>query len=122
MKNALAEKLVEIIGSIQNGIAATTDFAVAQLPDVAQQYIAFGRVNETAGLAAMLLLVALGIWLIFRSLKATKEDGDYFPSVIASACATGAAIYFTVIVFEGAVMVWFAPKIYLIKGLANLIK
>ena len=122
MKPELQDKLVEVITSIQTGVAKTTDFAVSQLPDVAQQYILFGRVTETICLIAMLLITGLGIWLILLSLKAIKKDIDYFTAVFFSVIATGTAAFFTCVVFNSVAMVWFAPKIYLIKGLAGLLK
>ena len=122
MKAELQDKLVEVIGAIQLGVAKTADFAVAQLPDVAQQYILFGRVVETTQLVILLLITCFGAWLTKLSWNKIKDDFDYFITFTASGITTGVAAFFVCVVFNGAAMAWFAPKIYLIKGLAGLLK
>lgn len=40
MKEELQGKLVEILASIQSGVGQAKDFALVQLPDIAQSYVA----------------------------------------------------------------------------------
>jgi hypothetical protein len=65
MNNELQNKLAEVLGGIADGVSQAKDFAVDQLPDVAQQYIMFGMLWETAGLV-MLLLGSAGFAVIFK--------------------------------------------------------
>src|SRR5215212_5947911 len=75
MKPELQDKLVEIITSIQSAAGAAKDFTVAQLPDVAQSYIIYGRMWNTT-LAVMLVLItvvgALAAWHFVRKEKVNE--------------------------------------------------
>ena len=120
MKNELSTKLVEVIGSIQTGVAKASDFAVEQLPDIAQQYIMFGRVGETSYFAAYIILATITIRI--SVIKFKKMNSYYFPwpvFLFFGGILSMISAFFTL---QSVVMVWFAPKIYLIKGLAGLLK
>lgn len=43
MKDALQLKMVEILTAIQSAVGKSADFALEQLPDIAQQYVLYGR-------------------------------------------------------------------------------
>lgn len=117
MKEELQGKLLEILTSIQTATGKAADFAMAELPDIAQQYIAYGRVFETAWtvffLTTMCIFVALVIFLI------KKEEHE-------AALIPGALFFVSTILFLGSlkdtVMVWFAPKVWLLKEIGNLLK
>ena len=139
MKDELQEKLLEILTAIQTntGKAIDTgtelagkagDFAMEQLPDIAQSYVAFARAWETFG--AILwwgLTLALAYAVIVKAILNTKwMDGDLWPIERFLMCligfpvwlaSLGAALSFT----KDAMFVWFAPKVWLIQELAKLI-
>ena len=53
MKDELQLKLTEILTAIQVGVSKTADFTLEQLPDIAQQYLLYGKVwliKEVAGM------------------------------------------------------------------------
>ena len=127
MKDELATKLTEILGQIQSSVVQGSDFVLSQLPDVAQQYIIWGRAKETIHLLIGVALAAYCWPALFRNIKAAQEahyskDGQYFLAAIF--CAIFGL--FGAITMIGSIsaflMVWFAPKIYLLKGLAVLLK
>lgn len=117
MKEELQGKLLEILTSIQTATGKAADFAMAELPDIAQQYIAYGRVFETVWtvffFTAMCVFVALVIFLI----KKDEHEAAIIP---------GALFFVSAILFLGSlkdtVMVWFAPKVWLLKEIGNLLK
>lgn len=129
MKEELQSKLVEILTSIQTGVGKAADFAVEQLPDIAQQYITFGMVSNVVGsLLALGFSVGLGwfsYWL-FTTPKGKGKYGHIEPeygaggafSVIGS---TIAAMIFIVGLKE-TLLVLFAPKVWLLMELAKLVK
>jgi len=123
MKDELSNKLVEVIGVIQNGVGKASDFAVEQLPDIAQQYIVYGRVYETTIFVLFILAFIVLCVVVWVAIENEPKLGEavipltLFPGFAAMMCLVFA--YFNI---ANLMMVWFAPKIYLIKGLAGLIK
>ena len=117
MKPELADKLVEVIAAIQSKVATATDFAVSQLPDVAQQYLTYGRVSTTIAFVVFFLLLCLGIAFVVRGWM--EEEEGFF--IVGGVITTISAIS-TVFILNHLILVWFAPKIYILKGLAGLLK
>lgn len=127
MNDALATKLAEVIGGIQASVAKASDFAVEQLPDIAQQYLTYGRFTHTIMLVAGVVAVVVGlVSMLYCVRKGTAaeygKEGPYVIGGILSAISmlVGGAV--SMASFSPFAMVWFAPKIYLIQGLAGLLK
>jgi hypothetical protein len=73
----LQTKLVEIIVSIQAATRTAGDFAIEQLPDIAMQYVMYGRV-KTAAMTAFMLLAAAALFATFRWAYANPwNDSNY---------------------------------------------
>ncbi len=130
MENDLKAKLAEILTGIADNVGQLKDFAVEQLPDVAQQYIEYGRVLETT---VFLIVCALNIVAIKICIWGAKEirtkgkNGDYCePLEVMSLLLGGFASLFLITILLCQIkpffMVWFAPKIYLLQGISSLIK
>lgn len=126
MKEELQTKLVEILSSIQAAAGKTTDFAMEQLPDIAQSYVAYGRVVLTLEIVICIaILIGLG-WLLRWTYRKVKENvlEDVF-IVFAGLATIFAGTVALVTIFNlvpQAVLVWVAPKVWLLKELATLIK
>ena len=123
MNDELQSKLVEVLTGISEGVSQAKDFAVEQLPDVAQQYIMFGMVWETTLLAlyaTFIALIAFGLWKLWRS------DTTDFEAVSAGTVFGGFSLvgllFAFVIQLKPVLLVWFAPKLYLLQGIAGLVK
>ncbi len=128
MNEQLQAKLVEILASIQASTKAAGDFAMEQLPGIAMQYVMYGRV-KTAALTAFMLLVAAALFATFRwayknpwnaSIYSVKRsESNYF--VMAITCVFGSLSALAgVLSFDW--LVWIAPKVWLLKELASLVK
>lgn len=141
MKDELQLKLVEILTSIQTAAGKASDFALEQLPDIAQSYVAYGRVLYTSGLFFTFLMIVAGIVLAYLGIKKQsdvekqfkeehgpkarmgyfdKYDGfaHFFPAgVLALIGVTGFGL-----VLPGAFLVWISPKVWLLKEIASLLK
>jgi hypothetical protein len=123
MNNELQSQLVEVLTGISEGVAQAKDFAIEQLPDVAQQYIMFGMVWETALLvifAVLITLIAFGIWKIWVSDSLEFEAGAGL--IILGFCAEIALLFAFIFQLKPVLLVWFAPKLYLLQGIAGLVK
>jgi hypothetical protein len=114
---------VEILGAISDGVAQAKDFAVEQLPDIAQQYILLGRAWETI---AFSISVAAVVGLIYGVVKIAKSQSMYDDERWTLAILTAGAAFLALLIaihnLKDFLLVWFAPKLYLIQGLAQLVK
>ena len=129
MKDELQTKLAEILTTIQNGIGSSADFALEQLPDIAQQYVLYGRVWSTISVLVCLATTALVVWITARFgwvNKQTDEDEAWteeriLVSIFGSFVSVIGAIFF-VLALKNAVFIWLAPKAWLLKEVAGLLK
>lgn len=133
MQINLQDKIVEILSVIQTAVGKTADFAMEQLPDIAQQYVLYGRVVSAAWLT---LWVCIGIASFVMSRWAYKNPWNGSPYeydkkvysrgegnliVMVGGFLVGISSFlFGVATFD--FLVWFAPKVWLIKEIAVLIK
>ena len=122
MKNELEPKLVEVIGQLQGAVMKASDFAIQQLPDVVQSYILYGRISS---LLTLMLEIAIlyGCWRLY---KLPVEESYYGGEVgllktILSGTVGGIALFLALFSIQETVLVWAAPKIWLIKELGKLI-
>lgn len=134
MEDELQGKLVEILASIQSATGKAADFTMGQLPDIAQQYVAYGMVLHTTQLAISVAIFAFGVVLAtrfgFMNTKAVHrggfQDGDWHGGRVVAAIAGSISalvgLIATINTTQSAALVWFAPKVWLIKELAQLVK
>jgi hypothetical protein len=123
MNDELQSKLVEVLTGISEGVAQAKDFAIEQLPDVAQQYIMFGMVWETTLLviyAVLITLIAFGLWKLWRSDAADVETVAFI--TIFGGGTLVLLLIALVMQLKPFLLVWFAPKLYLLQGIAGLVK
>lgn len=121
MNEQLQSKLVEILTSVQAATKAAGDFALEQLPDIAMQYVMYGRAVHSVGLAAgVLLTVAV---LVFYWKRRAEIFGGYEVWPIPVLMFGGAgAVALLAKNLAPAMMVWFAPKVWLLKELAGMVR
>jgi len=134
MNEELQSKLVEILASIQAATKTAGDFAMEQLPDIAQSYLLYGRVMATlsvllwTGLFGVALYVGLRRGLFDKNgvhpdghFKGHWQDSRVFCSILG---CLGAIIAVIPLSFSAssAALVWLAPKVWLLKELAGLVR
>ena len=135
MKEELQGKLVEILTSIQTAAGKASDFAVEQLPDIAQSYVAYGRAYATIQLLAFLLALCAAVYVAIRygflNTAAVHGEQHYDPgswtegrvmsAVFGSIVSVAVAV--VAMVSSGPfLLVWFAPKVWLLKEIASFLK
>lgn len=125
MQEQLLQRADSIFASISAGVAKASDFASEQIPDIAIQYVAFGRAYSTA--VMVLCIVYLIAWTVsmYKLIKSENND-SIIPVAILVAIFGGAASIATVIMLfvnmKSFFLVWFAPKIWLITEIVKLVK
>lgn len=132
MKDELQTKLVEILTAIQSATGKAADFAMDQLPDIAQQYVVYGRAVTVVSSVALVLFAAVCFYAAFYALRNPWNTSPYsFEQhlkrsdsnqimIVFGAVFGAIAMILSVATFD--YLVWFAPKVWLIKELAMLIK
>lgn len=121
MNAELQSKLTEILSAIQTGVGKAADFTMEQVPDIAWQYVMYGRAVYTVGFVVSLAITAVvTIWLI-RAIR--DEQGQLcecaFPAALI---ALPLSVVGTAMLFPTTMLVWFAPKVWLLKEIARLLK
>jgi hypothetical protein len=129
MDKELQGKLVEILTNIQSGVGEAKDFALSQLPDIAQSYVVYGRVVYVAiavlSLAGAACSGALVVWAARHPWKGEFGEARGITNILAqvSGGICGLALLFNAAaVLPNLFLVWLAPKVWLLKELAHLVK
>lgn len=120
MNDELSSKLAEILGAMQTAVGAAKDFTLAQLPDIAQSYVIYGRVWYLF-LAAIGVAIFIAIWVF--AVRANNRADDFNKGlliVVGGIVSVIPATLFIVSV-KNAMLVWFAPKVWLMIKLGELI-
>lgn len=128
MKEELQDKMVEILSSIQTATGQAKDFALEQLPEIAQSYVAFGRAWALIDLLMALIGFVFCLWAA-NWLRKNPWEGDFGEtrgpsnSALMIVSGGGAVILFLGVTFsaKAALLVWFAPKVWLLKELAQMV-
>ena len=116
MNDELKNKSVEILTQIQQAVQSGAEVAGQQIPEIARQYVVYGMVMNWA----MALLFSVVIMLLYRKIRLMNSNGstDSLPFMIFSALS-----FIPLCVYlESALLVTLAPKVWLIREIADLIK
>lgn len=132
MNEQLQAKLVEILSGIQSATKAAGDFALGQLPDIAQSYVMYGRAR-TVVISAILLIIGASLLGLARwaykhpwntspyswDKDAKRSESNHlvmlFPGIFGG-------LFVMLGIFTFDLLVWVAPKVWLLKELAALVK
>ena len=131
MNSELQTQLVNILAAIQSATSASTDFALAQLPDIAQQYVMYGRVSSLWTTTAMLAIAAAMLYTSRWAYKNPGDGGGFYHAgrkqrtegncavIFLTAAAGTLLLLIAVTTFNW--MVWVAPKVWLLRALARMV-
>ena len=127
MQEQLLGQASNILQSVTDTVSKATDFAATQLPDIAVQYVAYGRAFETtlvlSGILIMAVVVAAAYQLVVKNVfKFSESEANWFILVLflLPTFIAGAVVFFGNLAHF--FMVWVAPKVWLIKELVQLVK
>lgn len=143
MQQELLNRADKIFDWIGNSVDKVGDLAVKggqavaeQIPDIAIQYVTYGRAVLTIYLLIGIFLLFMSYYTVVRvglrdSMKlgtVQKWDGaDWHPMryVISICGGVGGGIFGALFFFvnlKEAILVWFAPKVWLMLELVHLVK
>ena len=115
----LDTKLAALVDTIISATKAAGDLAMEQLPDLAMQMVMYGRAYHTVLILISILLCLFAVYC-FRRVD-TRDDGTVPHAVGAMlAIVVGGIIFISNI--NNFMLSWFAPKVYIIKEVASLLK
>ena len=122
MQREMLSRADAIFSTIASSVGKAKDFAVEQLPDVAYQFILYNSIYYGIVLLISFLFVILGVTLMVRCfISKQTTDSNFFAAIIG---CIAFILSMTVIAsnLKSALMVWFAPKVFLIQEMVNLVK
>lgn len=119
MEKELQGKLVEILSSIQAATGKAADFTMEQLPEIAQSYVVYGRASSLFWFVGASACVYFAVKGRAKAMKAF-DDAEVWPIFACIGAAVAAVI--ALVNAQESFLVWFAPKVWLLKELAQLVK
>jgi hypothetical protein len=125
MQTELLKRSDAIMQSISGSISSAVEFSKDQIPDIALQYIAFQRVYSSTLILCVLLMVAFAVYLL-RYASTTKWTKDLDTRIALNWIGgtifgvLGMILFFANL--KALLLVWFAPKVFLLQSLTSLIK
>lgn len=130
--NVLLETLVsakevgsEVLAMGKVGVIKAYEFAQDQIPEILREVIVYNRIELTASFLMFLVLAGLcayvTTWMIHKMTTTNEFDGG---EVMAAFPIGGFIFFFTVAMndFSDVAKVWFAPRLFLIEYIADLVK
>lgn len=142
MNEELQQALIEVITAFANSVGGAADFAIAQAPEVVQQFLVWKLVAAVIGLLGCVLMVLVPAFVARHAYQLRPEkngkpnwawdivsyNGEPSESgIIAAVWIFGGVssvigLVFSCINAATALQVWLAPKVYLLEYAANLVK
>lgn len=118
MKQDLQDKAVEILTQIQSGVQAGADFAAPEIPEIAWSYVLYGRAKTG------FVMMAIAVFLLTIYCMRKKFDDLEKHLFFWIFAVFGSVISFMSFAtnINDFLMVWLAPKLWLIKAIAGLVK
>lgn len=125
MSEQIEAKAVEILTQIQGAVQAAGGVAVEQLPEIAQSYILYGRVWETLQVCALFTLFVATTYFAYKCAKNLNQvdaPDICLPGVIFGGTFGASSLMATILESNDMLLVWLAPKVWLIQKLAEMVK
>ena len=129
MNSELQNQLAAIIAKLTTAVQTAADFTIAQLPDVVYQYLLYGRVYETLLFLVWLVLFSASLTGLLKFgvfSKATDRFGEWSEVRICWTIIGGVTSPFLLVLLifaaKSLILVWLAPKVWLLKEFAGLLK
>jgi hypothetical protein len=123
MNEELQKQLAQVISSIVTSVGEVKDFSVAQLPDIAQQYINYGIVSSAAWVVLCAIIAVISIKFLTLSFKKLNEPYDndaYIPVAVSSFFGTVFSTIFFFVNLHDLILVLTAPKVWFILQIKEL--
>lgn len=124
MNEELQKQLAQVISSIVTSVGEVKDFSVAQLPDIAQQYINYGIVNSAFWVVLCAIIAVVSIKILIFSVKKINEsykNDAYIPVTFFSFIGTAFSTMIFFVNLHNLILVLTAPKVWFILQIKELL-
>jgi hypothetical protein len=128
VKEKLEQALVEVIKKTQDTVSSGVDFLTAQIPDVVHQLLVFKLVEAVLIIIGCLLVLGALAWMDYRIYQSIRKNDKWefidHPEMVFHLLQIVPILgtLFPLISYtKTALMIWLAPKLYLIEYAANLV-
>ena len=128
MNEELQKQLAQVISSMATSVGEVKDFSVAQLPDIAQQYINYGIVSSAVWVVLCAIIAVVSIKILFSSVKKMNESYDFddfddYNLILLTSASIGGVLSATFFFFDlhNLILVLTAPKVWFILQIKELL-
>ena len=124
MNEELQKQLAQVISSIVTSVGEVKDFSVAQLPDIAQQYINYGIVSSAVWVVLCAIIAVVSIKILIFSVKKINEsynNDSYFPVAFFSFFGSVLPTIVFFVNLHNLILVLTAPKVWFILQMKELL-
>ena len=132
MQQELLNRADAIMDSIGSAINRGTEFVQGQVPEIALQYVAFGRVYETTIMAISITIFMVGLWLVVnvacRNTFKFKDDcvglwhTNRLVGLMLGLFPLSIGLIAIASDLKSFILVWFAPKVWLLMEITKLVR
>lgn len=131
MQQELLNRADAIMASIGSAVNRGAEFVQGQVPEIALQYVAFGRAYETALMVISIMVFMVGLWLVVNvgcrnTYQFKNEYGQWHINRLVGLMLGLFPLSFGLLAIsvnlKSFILVWFAPKIWLITEIARLVR
>jgi hypothetical protein len=124
MQTELLRRSDAIMESIGNVVGTAVDFSKEQIPDIAFQYVAFERAYSSFYIITGVLLYVLCAYSLLSAIKnwGMWSEDHRVVFLMGNSVLGFIGTMFVFINLKTFLLVWFAPKVFLLQSLTSLIK
>lgn len=124
MNEQLQKQLADLLAKLVAVAQDAGNFAANQIPPLVQEKIRIGRIEVVGSLVVDLFIAYVAVQLL-RWCASLDFDIDRHGGVIPASIGGGAlailALAFTVMDCHIALLVWFAPRLYIVEWLKDMV-
>jgi len=124
MNEQLQAQITQILSQIMVSVGEVKDFSVAQLPDIAQQYITYGLWSNAfqAVFLGLVIIVCIGLGLsINKYCNDNKDEEGLFFAISIPGVFGLLAFFIFISKINNLIMILTAPKVWFLLELKNLL-
>ena len=122
LSRELLDRADSIFNKISQSAASVGNAALEQMPSIAYEFILFNRVYYTALFLVCIVAIFAGVKLIIKGEKYVSSHWSFMPTAGIGIVLFVPAVTLMLQNFKSLIMVWVAPKIFLITQIVNITK
>lgn len=122
MNEELQKQLAEMLAKLMTFAEDGAKWAGEQIPPLVREKIALGRAEESVWMAVSVGLLLAGVVIAVKTWPWMVDNLDYGPTPLVTAVAVLPGIIAVSGNLHGFLLVWFAPRLYIVEWLRTLIQ